>query len=424
MCNLKVSLATTLFVSSTAYAYLTIIPKPLPLRSEARRQYYHPRKCGQAEDIFKARAVNDKDHDRQYLDVNRGDSGSSRLDFLQQLVRSSSVAAVVYAASTTTEMPASAADSGGNAASQTEAVAAAVIPPAVGESKLASEQSESAASSAVSGLVAGAAVSTSKQLLLHPVDTIKTRLQMRKEGDAEIASPELFSGLYNGVGPPLLAGLPSGAVFFSAKDAFGTAIANAVGDGYADLATVAAVGLAQFPYWGIRTPAELLKTRSQAGVSKEGDGGGLEAAKVIVAEEGVKGLYTGYGSNIVYAFPADAVKFLVYETLKRSAKRAKGGAKLSPVEAAVLGSGATFVAQATTTPLDVVRTRVMSSSASDQPYKGGVPGALVSISREEGFGALWKGTTPRLARSVLSGAIQFGAYEFVKGFFGVVPRKL
>lgn len=32
---------------------------------------------------------------------------------------------------------------------------------------------ESAASSAISGLVAGAAVSTSKQLLLHPVDTVK-----------------------------------------------------------------------------------------------------------------------------------------------------------------------------------------------------------------------------------------------------------
>lgn len=55
---------------------------------------------------------------------------------------------------------------------------------------------------------------------------------------------------------------------------------------------------------------------------------------------------------------------------------------------------------------------------------GGVVGALRTIGREEGFSALWAGTTPRVARSVLSGAIQFGSYEFVKGLFGVEPRKL
>lgn len=53
----------------------------------------------------------------------------------------------------------------------------------------------------------------------------------------------------------------SGALFFSAKDAFSTAISNVSGGQYADLTTVVAVGLAQFPYWGIRTPAELLKIR-------------------------------------------------------------------------------------------------------------------------------------------------------------------
>lgn len=50
--------------------------------------------------------------------------------------------------------------------------------------------------------------------------------------------------------------------------------------------------------------------RSQAGMSSRG-GGGLEGAKTILADEGVRGLYTGYSSNIAYAFPADAIKFLV-----------------------------------------------------------------------------------------------------------------
>lgn len=55
--------------------------------------------------------------------------------------------------------------------------------------------------------------------------------------------------------------IPAGALFFSAKDAISTAISNISGGQYADLTTVVAVGLAQFPYWGIRTPAELLKIR-------------------------------------------------------------------------------------------------------------------------------------------------------------------
>lgn len=59
---------------------------------------------------------------------------------------------------------------------------------------------------------------------------------------------------------------PTGALFFSAKDAFSTAISNISGGQYADLTTIAAVGLAQFPYWGIRTPAELLKIRCGVGV--------------------------------------------------------------------------------------------------------------------------------------------------------------
>lgn len=135
-----------------------------------------------------------------------------------------------------------------------------------------------------------------------------------------------------------------------------------------------------------------------------------------MADEGIGGLYTGYTSNIAYAFPADAIKFLVskarrrrssaaeegkgcsmwasapprtpppksvevatvsldcmkqvYGALKRSAKEAKGGAKLGTVEAAVLGAAASMVAQAVTTPLDVVRTRVMTASKEDQPYEG------------------------------------------------------
>lgn len=65
------------------------------------------------------------------------------------------------------------------------------------------------------------------------------------------------------------------------------------------------------------------RRRSQAGVSS-GSGGGLESAKSILAEEGVKGLYTGYSSNIAYAFPTDAIKFLVRQFILKHCTRYQG----------------------------------------------------------------------------------------------------
>ena len=37
----------------------------------------------------------------------------------------------------------------------------------------------------------------------------------------------------------------------------------------------------------------------------------LAGVSTVVKEEGLTGLYTGIGSNIAYAFPTDAIKFLV-----------------------------------------------------------------------------------------------------------------
>jgi hypothetical protein len=60
---------------------------------------------------------------------------------------------------------------------------------------------------------------------------------------------------------------------------------------------------------GVRTPVEVIKSRRQAGVVQ--DENPVRAAKHVVENAGVKGLYVGYASNIAYAFPADAIKFLV-----------------------------------------------------------------------------------------------------------------
>jgi solute carrier family 25 S-adenosylmethionine transporter 26 len=260
----------------------------------------------------------------------------------------------------------------------------------------------------ISGLAGGAASRASKELLLHPIDTWKTRLQYAK-GDEEPV--ELFKNLYDGVWPALLVGTPAGAAFFASKDVLKGLAKTAFGSEYRELTTIGAVFVANFPYWLIRNPAEVLKTQQQTGLIDSSTAGVIEAVK----EEGLGGLYRGYASNIAYAFPTDAIKFVVYEALQKQFTR-----KLNPLESSALGSAASSVAQLLSTPLDVVRTRIMTDN--EAAGEGGVPSASVwetarTIAAEEGVGKLFSGLVPRLTRAFLSGAIQFGSYEFTKGAF-------
>lgn len=60
-------------------------------------------------------------------------------------------------------------------------------------------------------------------------------------------------------------------------------------------------------------------------------------------------------------------------------------------------------------PLDNIKTRMQSIGAESR-YRNSLD-CLVKIVRDEGVPRLWGGTTPRLARLMLSGGIVFTVYE-------------
>jgi solute carrier family 25 S-adenosylmethionine transporter 26 len=282
----------------------------------------------------------------------------------------------------------------------------------------------------VASAACGAAQRLAKEVLLHPIDTVRCRLELQGASRSLLA-PGLFDDLYAGVLPTALVGVPSGALFFAAKDSAKVWLKPAMGKFYSkELSTVLAVLLAQFPYWLARTPAELLKTRAQLGQVPAGVGA-LESARRIVDAEGPGGLFVGLGPNIAYAAPTDVVKFAVYDSIKRRAKSAKGG-ELSPLEAAVCGAIGSAIAQATCTPLDVVRTRVIAAQReTDETGDDGVAAltdardfskVCAKLYSEEGIGALFAGLLPRVSRAFASGGIQFGAYEATRQLFGVTDK--
>eukprot|EP00592_Proboscia_alata_P000612 CAMPEP_0194374930 /NCGR_PEP_ID=MMETSP0174-20130528/23388_1 /TAXON_ID=216777 /ORGANISM="Proboscia alata, Strain PI-D3" /LENGTH=467 /DNA_ID=CAMNT_0039154807 /DNA_START=39 /DNA_END=1442 /DNA_ORIENTATION=+ len=286
-----------------------------------------------------------------------------------------------------------------------------------------------------SGFVAGGTISTVKTIVKYPLDTATVRLQMPNSSYKITKLLELFDGSYRGISLPLLSNIPGGAIFFAVKDA-SKSFLNQQTNSPRWLSTCLAVAIGQIPYWLVRNPSEVVKTRQQAKMPGYGeDTSAWDAIRNTMKtpstetssssssreELGVGDLYLGYWENIYYAYPADVIKFVCYEYLS-------GGRKsIPPLEGAVYGAVSTALAQFTTTPLDVVRNRLMAGSqtAISLPDEGDssigstttTPSyleSLTSLYKEEGLRGMFAGASPRVGKAILSGAIQFATYEETK----------
>jgi len=305
----------------------------------------------------------------------------------------------------------------------------------------------------LNGLVSGGLIKVTKELVLHPIETVKARVQVaspsRNESAAEqgaggmpllgqlgatYSQPGLYKGLYDGIVPSLVGGIPAGAVFFGAKDYIKSAL-KATGSFSKAERTVLAVVLANLPYWLLRTPSEMLKTRAQVvrAEAGAGKGAGVGDAWGEVRSEWQEGgaagvwalLYGSYASNLAYALPADVIKFLAYESLTTALLHKESGVGVSGPEAALVGALASLLAQLATTPLDLARTRVMTrqDALGSSPSSGNPFVVLQQIWREGetqggGLQQVFRGTTPRAVRALASGAVQFATYEVTQTLLG------
>ena len=197
-------------------------------------------------------------------------------------------------------------------------MSAAALPAAPRFTPLGSTSTLALADDAVefwSGLLAGAVQKTAKELVLHPLDTAKTRLQLGSSRRALVGGG-LFDDAYSGIGPALLSGAPAASLFFAVKDGIKS---RAKGLGKVG-ATLAAVAGANVCYWVLRNPTEVVKARRQAGI--DGDGGGSGGA---VGAERARRLLRRLPRQPRVRLPRRRLEFLLYEAYKRDAKRRSGG---------------------------------------------------------------------------------------------------
>lgn len=159
------------------------------------------------------------------------------------------------------------------------------------------------------------------------------------------------------------------------------------------------VSIAPGDFWGLRDTIQLVLNEPHSGPMATLTGS----------------LYRGYGITLMREVPFAMVQFPLYERLKIWWGDHQGH-PVSPLQAAACGSITGGFAAGLTTPLDVLKTRLMLGKDKHGRVYHNAVDVLKRTVAEEGFPTLMSGVQPRVFWISLGGFVFFGAYETFRGF--------
>ncbi|WVR08893.1 hypothetical protein IAU60_005952 [Kwoniella sp. DSM 27419] len=279
------------------------------------------------------------------------------------------------------------------------------------------------------GVVAGAV----EGAVTYPTEYIKTRAQFGRGGPAGTsgAQPSMWNmaketvrsrgvqGLYKGAGALITGNGVKAGVRFLSYDSIKAQLKDRNGHLTSGRTVVAGLlaGVAEAVV--AVTPSETIKTKMIQDASSAAPKykSTLTGTIDICRTEGFRGLYRGVFPTAMKQSANSAVRFTSYSALQNFATKllAPPSGKLGPQHTFSLGAIAGLITVYATMPFDNVKTRMQTKGA--ELVYGNSFKCLDKIVRQEGVTALWAGTSPRLARLMLSGGIIFTVYEQVIELF-------
>ena len=134
--------------------------------------------------------------------------------------------------------------------------------------------------------------------------------------------------------------------------------------------------------------------------------------KSIVKKEGFIGLYRGYFITVMREIPFSTIQFPLYEFLKRKIKG--NDLSLNLYESSICGATAGAVSAILTTPLDVIKTRIMTIQDVEANLSGRINKICKLIIKENGFIGFFSGLKWRVIFITCGGVCFFGTNEFIK----------
>jgi hypothetical protein len=262
-------------------------------------------------------------------------------------------------------------------------------------------------------------------LFSHPIDVVKTRLQVSGEGTrnykalgiggsvAVIAKEEGISAFWKGIGAAWLreasyTSLRLG-LYSPIKHAMGVKkdsnflLKFAAGSGAGAIGSIAG------------NPFDVLKTRLMAA---EGKVAGLgEAAAGLYKQQGIGGFYRGLQANVMRAMVLNGTKMACYDQIKMIITESGMVPSGLPTQFMAAFSAGFFMAT-TVAPFDMVRTRLMNQPVDAKIYNG-FSDCLMKIIAKDGPKGLYAGFIPIWARFAPTTTLQLVIFEQIKPVFGV-----
>lgn len=188
-------------------------------------------------------------------------------------------------------------------------------------------------------VVAGAGAGVAVSFLACPTELIKCRLQAQSAlassdsavvavkygGPMDVTRHVLKSeggvrGLFKGLVPTMAREIPGNAALFGAYELLKQSFAG--GEDTSQLgggSLMVAGGLAGAFFWLSVYPTDVVKSVIQVDDYKNPKfSGSIDAFRKILASEGIKGLYKGFGPAMARSVPANAACFLAYEVTRSS----------------------------------------------------------------------------------------------------------
>lgn len=273
-------------------------------------------------------------------------------------------------------------------------------------------------------MAAGALARTVAQVTIHPLDTIKTRLQVHGSVSPQLASWQqgfaracdavrrldagqllrlagaaggpagLARDLATGLTGAVITTLPAFTIFFAVDHACKEFLCAYTGaDRRHPLVHVGSASVAALASCFVRVPGDVLKHRVQV----------YRHANVLAAARhawGHGGLFCGFGATLLRDVPEMALQFGVYEALSK--------AVTGPPQPMLVGGVAGALAAVVTTPLDTVKAQLQCQGACNA-------WAAVRNVAARGPAGAFAGLAPRMLQTSVQSAVFFTLFEALKG---------
>ncbi|CDZ97571.1 mitochondrial inner membrane protein [Phaffia rhodozyma] len=315
-----------------------------------------------------------------------------------------------------------------------------VPPTAIEESTLLKENAAASTKSALSQLaekvyafIQGGIGGGAGAFVVYPIDMVKTRLQNQR---STVVGEVLYKnwldcvqkifrneggvrGFYKGLLPQMIGVAPEKAIKLTVNDIVRRRFTDPETGRISVWAEVLAGGSAGGCQVIVTNPLEITKIRLQMqGEMLKETGAASRGAMHVIRQLGLVGLYKGAGACALRDVPFSMIYFTSYAHLKKDVfGEGKNGKQLTNFETLLAAGIGGMPAAYLTTPADVVKTRLQSEAKAGHTHYRGLIDAFVTIQKEEGAKALFKGGVARMIRSSPQFAVTLAVYEWLKKSF-------